>query len=557
LNKCGNPALVICWRNAIITFAQVKHPVMIKRLIIVLTGLILMINPIQARAYDWLPNTSIDTIKISRDSLWKLVKLKDSLLITASLDSLFTAKKIIELNSLNDSLSQELRHMIYTRKLDSIIKSRRDSLNREFNRFCRMDFRDSLMGIDEDSVKYYFGNLLDVVFHDSAYSPNGQKLRRNLSKLFYHLRNDSTSLWIHTSQRDSIPIILKDDLPDSTAFFLVNSKSDSAKIYIHNINENTIQMRIDDDFKLSHLLKRTPPPDYIHVSWKDLQSFAIPVKKVPPLPPKQWTTGGNFDVQLNQAAFHKWAKGGENRGEFRTTSTAFANFIKGKMVWNSDYSYRYGVIKSEGSKLRKNIDQLRVKSSFQHKAFKNYNYAMNLQFDSQLFEGFAYPNDSVPVSKFMGPGTLKIDFGMVYTPQKYLSLSLSPVGGKFTAVLDTLTISAKRYGLKAGQRIRSELVASFNLKYKKTLWKNIIMNTQLNLTSNYLEHPEKIDLDWQTNFTLKVNKYVSTKLFIYFLYDDDMIIPLYEYVDGKKTKVGEGTGLQIQQTFGIAFNYYL
>jgi hypothetical protein len=41
------------------------------------------------------------------------------------------------------------------------------------------------------------------------------------------------------------------------------------------------------------------------------------------------------------------------------------------------------------------------------------------------------------------------------------------------------------------------------------------------------------------------------------MYDDDVLIPLYEVQDGKKVKVGEGKRIQIYEYIGVGFKYIL
>jgi len=315
-------------------------------------------------------------------------------------------------------------------------------------------------------------------------------------------------------------------------------------------------MWADDDFRLAQMLKKKASPDLIHKEWANLARIKIPHRKVPATPPKLWKTGGDVDIRLNQMAFSHWAKGGTNKISLLTKSQGFANYSKGKISWNNDYLYRYGVLKSEGLKLYKNIEQLSIKTSFYHQAFKNYYYSFNSQFDSQLFPGYSNPSDSIPVSKFMGPAILTTGLGMVYIPTKEFAVTVDPLSGKFTFVLDTVTIKQKKYGLREDQRVKSEIGTKIYITYKKVLWKNINLNTSLGLFRSYVNNP-KPDIDWVTDIGLKVNKYLSTKFYLYMKYDDDMIIPEYDYVDGKRTQVGEGKFLQLQQTFGVTFTFYL
>ena len=498
-----------------------------------------------------------DSLRIVRDSLLNVVRIKDSLLFQASLDSLFLNNLLTVLDKENDSLQYDIRTRILKDKIDSVQQWTIDSINRDFNRYSRWGLRDSLYNIDEDSVRKSLNDLLGVVFHDEANSPDPENLRSNMSKLFYHLTNDSLSFFIINSQNDTIPFVLKKNYSDSTSIFLVNARKDSVKVYLKGEGKSDLYMWADDDFRLTQMLKKKASADLLRKEWESIARMKLPRRKVPPAPPKYWKTGGNIDVGLSQMAFSHWkSQGGTNRISLLFTSKGYANYKKGKMSWNNSYSYRYGVLKLQGVKLNKNIDQRIVKNSFHHKAYKKYDYNLTSDFRSQIFPGYRLPNDSIPVSKFMSKATYNVGLGMVYKPGKGLEVTGNPLSGQFTFVLDTLIMNQKKYGVPEGKRVKSEIGTTIFIKYKKVLWKNINLNTSLKLFRSYVNNPVP-DIDWRTTLDLRVNKYLSTKFYINLFYDDDAILPDYKYIDGVRTKVGEGKFLQVQQTFGITFKFPL
>lgn len=497
-----------------------------------------------------------DSLKTVRDSLVNLLRIKDSLLLQASIDSMYFSNIIAVLDKENDSLLYELRTLILMNKMDSVRQFELDSINRDFNRYSRWDLSDSLYNVDEDSIRSSLHDLLEVVFHDKSRSDNPEMLRYKMSRLFYHLANDSLHFHLVNGQNDTIPFVMKKDFSDSTAIFLVNAKMDSVKIYLAGNDKSTIYMWADDNFKLTQMLKKKAPPDILRRDWANINRIKIPSRIVLAEMPTNWKTGGDIDLGLNQLAFSHWARGGSNRISLLITSKGYANYTKGKVAWNNDYFYRYGLLKQEGMKLYKNTDQLRVKNTFHHKAFNNYHYSLSTQFDSQFFPTLNNPADSIPVSKFMAPATYSIGLGMVYKPSKELEITGDPLSGQFTFVLDTALINQVKYGLREDQRIKSEIGMRLNIKYNKLLWEKISLNTNFGIFRSYVNSPRP-DIDWITDIRLSVNKYLSTRLYLYLKYDDDVIIPDFKYIDGVRTKVGEGKFLQVQQTFGVTFIFYL
>ena len=423
-----------------------------------------------------------------------------------------------------------------------------------FNRNTRWDLRDSIYVIDNDSVRRSVGKILDLVFHDSAWSPRPSELRYSLFELMYYLGNDSVNLRIVNMKQDTVPFVLKRGRIDSTAFFLVNSKMDSARVFIRSLDKNSIYMWVGDDLTLTRLLKRPASADRIPAYKKDLSTYRIPRKKVPVLPPKIWDLGSEVSLMVNQVSFSNWAKGGNNSMAFTTDLKGWANYSKGNIRVENGAQFLYGIQKIELSSLRKSQDRIELKSSLNHKAFNNYEYSLDVVFYTQLFKGYHPSNDSVPVSKIMAPGYFLINLGMDYKPNKDLRIKPSPIAFKFTSVLDTFLIDQTKYGLTPDQRVRPEFGWNFYGLYKTTLFKNINLNTELRLFANYMQL-KNIDVDWRLSLDLKVNKYLSTSIKTQLIWDYDVLIPLYEVQDGRKVKVGEGKRVQFMELLGISFKY--
>lgn len=92
--------------------------------------------------------------------------------------------------------------------------------------------------------------------------------------------------------------------------------------------------------------------------------------------------------------------------------------------------------------------------------------------------------------------------------------------------------------MEQGKDVRFELGASINAYYKIQVMENFTVENILNLYSNYLEDPQNVDIDYQLNAVLKVNKYISTNLTFQALYDDNAY-----------------KGFQTRHTLGVGLNY--
>ena len=528
------------------------------RLLLVL-GLILLTGQVKAEFSDsWRLGSPKDTIKISKDSLLRIIQIKDSMLLQSSLDSLAMSNLLELIWWEKDSLQASLQNLHFELRQDSLYRRRADSMMRERNRLTRWSLRDSIYPVEEDSVKWYLADLIESVYADNSRIQDHEKIGKVWENLIFHLGNDSTHFWIHYANRDSMQVVLKNDEQLTAAIFLTNEQADSAKVYLRGDGKHSLHMYLDEGVFLTHVLKRAVMPRQLNYPELSItRPNQLNRKKAPPPLPKYWTLDSYVQMTINQIAFSNWAASGDNQLNYGFESKGSAAYNRGKMSWTSDYWYRYGTIKQQGQPMHKNIDLLKANSKYLHLAYKNLSYSANISFDGQFFKGFASPGDTIPVSKFMAPGYIFLGLGMQYTPSKVFSANLQPISQKFTFVLDTVNVNPRRYGVQVGKRVLGEPGATLTLTFKKVLWKNIGVNSTLRLFSNYVNNPQNVDVDLTTDFSLKVNKYVSTSLFFHAIYDDDIIVPFYEWIDGVKTKVGEGKRLQLMERFGIVFKYYL
>jgi hypothetical protein len=67
---------------------------------------------------------------------------------------------------------------------------------------------------------------------------------------------------------------------------------------------------------------------------------------------------------------------------------------------------------------------------------------------------------------------------------------------------------------------------------------NVSLENIVSVYSNYIEKPENIDLDYQINIVMRINRYLSTNLSMQAIYDDNAF-----------------QGFQTRQVFGLAVNF--
>lgn len=475
--------------------------------------------------------------------------LTDSLYYLHYQDSLEQAFVIDSITWMYDSLKTEIL-------IDSLNRAYDDSLRRTFNIAARTILQDPIQEVDNDSVKNSLSDLTDYIFSEKIFELNQFSLKDKMDRLINHLAIDSTNIWIINSRRDTTLLKLNRYKTDSLFVWLQNSLNDSAKVYFQTIDKYSVKMWIDDDIFLKYLYRKQLDTDIIGNDSERYNNYKPKKIKTIPFPKNPWNWWGNANLHLAQGLKSNWAKGGESSISAEALFKGYFTYTLKNSKWENSFIFQYGLLKSgDYDSFRKNKDRLDISSNFGQKAFKHWYYTVYANLKTQSFKGYSYPNDSVPVSKFLAPVYIQFGVGMDYKPSKKFAVLMAPLGAKFTIVADTVLIDHMKYGLAEDKKIRKEMGATINSRYKSTIAKNIILENKVTLFSNYLEKPQNIDIDWEIILSMKVNRYINVRLSTHLIYDDDILLSLYEKIDGVKTKVGTGKRIQFQESLTVGLSY--
>jgi len=80
------------------------------------------------------------------------------------------------------------------------------------------------------------------------------------------------------------------------------------------------------------------------------------------------------------------------------------------------------------------------------------------------------------------------------------------------------------------------------------------MRNDLSLYTDYLSSFGNIDVDWELNIDLKVNKFISTNIGTHVLYDDDVLFD--RQVDENGIVIDPGVPrIQFKQILGVGITY--
>lgn len=293
-----------------------------------------------------------------------------------------------------------------------------------------------------------------------------------------------------------------------------------------------------------------PQKDTVILPMRDFTSdFAenvplTPFQLITQKQPKHWYLIGQNDLIVNEAAFSNWNSGGNNNIGVIAKVNYNISYKNGKHFLENIIQLAYGTVAYKGDATRKTDDNINLMSNYGYDIGRDYYFSAGYQFQTQFAAGYNYdatprPSKKDRISQFMAPGYLNIGAGFSYNPNENLQLIFRPLNGKFTFVTDPFLQIAGRYGLqKDGQSVRAEVGANLNALYRLKIIKGLDFTNQLNLFTNYLYHPERVDIAYNGILNIKFNKFISTVVSIDLLYDHDQI-----------------EKLQMKQTLGVMFSY--
>jgi len=250
-----------------------------------------------------------------------------------------------------------------------------------------------------------------------------------------------------------------------------------------------------------------------------------------------WNNEGVISLMFNQASFDNWIKGGENTLGFNGLINYNFNYKKKKSIWDNKLIIAYGLSRVN-EVTKKADDRFEINSVYGQQASKLWYYSFFANFLTQMTDGYDYTvTPKITTSKLFAPAYFSFGPGMLWKKSDNLKINFAPATSKLTFVTDDVLSAAGAYGVDPGKTLRYELGMAVNAYYKFDLMKNISMENILGLYSNYLEKPQNIDVDYQMNMVMAINKYISANLGLHLLYDDNAL-----------------QDIQLKEVFGLGFN---
>lgn len=263
-----------------------------------------------------------------------------------------------------------------------------------------------------------------------------------------------------------------------------------------------------------------------------------------------WSKKGKITFLFNQANFNNWVAGGESNLSGALGLNYEIHYKNDNTTWDNIILANYGIIRTENATFnKKSDDRLELNSIYGSKAFGNWYYSFIANFRTQFTTGYNYTKMKTGEeireenTGFFSPAYLTAGPGLYWKKNETLKLNFAPFTSKFTFVDSFYTsgigyVDGKYFGVDANKTTRFEMGFYASAYYKFNLMKNVSVENLFNAYTNYLDKPENLDIDYQLNVVMTINKALSTNFTFQTIYDDNAF-----------------RGFQTRQVFGLGINY--
>jgi len=473
---------------------------------------------------------------------------------------------LIDVNALPDSTNQrptnftqiKKRELLRNRLLETARveynKKNQNQLEAELtnyrNHAVRL-FSDSLQLHLKDSLKLQNQRIL-THYNDSIVQLVNAKFSQFVQTLQHYAQNDSVGVWIHSLTGKPTQIWMRQNQQLINRVYIKNQQNDSLAIRVMNLDKHSLGIAIDDDVAFNRMGQKQSR-QYKFEQFKPSDKLIKIQKKYEILTP--WDYGGNGTLGLTQTYLNNWKQGGESAFSFLMVLKGYANYSYKKLRWENSGEIRNGWIRQGGAidQTQKNDDKLELTSRLGIQAFDHWFYSAEVDFQTQFFNGYNYPDNETPISAYLSPAKTLLKLGLDYKPNKNLSVFLSPFTSKTVFVRDTAHIDQTRYGISATSQTLWEPGLNADIRYKIDFTPQISYETKYKMFINYQKPFKKFDITWENYIVAQLTNRISMNFMIYFLYDDNVTFSTGKFdVDGVEIFKPR---LQTKELTTIGFSY--
>lgn len=246
---------------------------------------------------------------------------------------------------------------------------------------------------------------------------------------------------------------------------------------------------------------------------------------------RYWFQNGSSLLQFSQNYLSdNWFNGGVGNLNLVSVQSLTLNYKKDKFQFNNFIEWKLSFYTTPNDTLRNfriGDDLIRTYSDIGLKAFGDkFSYSSNLEIKTKLFKTYK-ENTTDYTSAFLSP--LQINLGILgmkyqltkkWENDKYRKLNLvvdvSPLSAQYTWVSDKEVKKINRYGIPADKNYLLDLGSTINAKFVYNLNRQTAFSSRLKYFTNY----EKNIVESENEILFSINRYFSTRIYIYARYDD-------------------------------------
>ena len=270
---------------------------------------------------------------------------------------------------------------------------------------------------------------------------------------------------------------------------------------------------------------------------------------------RYWIWRGNHFLQFSQTDNSgNWSSPG--LGSLNLLSTQIVNGIyqKNRLQITQSLEWRLNLANNPHDTIgwyKISEDRFRSYTTVGLQAYKRWAYSSNLEFTTQLIPNFV-ENGRARIASFLSPFHVNAGIGTNYTLNKFypnkrypklpgrkavFMADISPLSIQYVNLLRSVA-KPSQFGIQKGSS-QLDFGTTLNARLTVNFSKSVSYMTRFKYFTSY----HRVDLEWEHDLNLPINRYFSTRLYLFTTFDD------------ARTPDPKFGHVQIQETFSFGFNY--
>ncbi len=368
---------------------------------------------------------------------------------------------------------------------------------------------------------------------------------------------DTRSIGLFSLSNQSSPLVMSNAGTFFTRVWLKNRQNDSLSVLVQNLGKNDVQLVIEDAVTFTRFRQQVVKDfDFATLNRPSVSLDKVERRFQAVMP---WSVGADGNVGFTQTYLSNWKKGGQSAMSILLVGRGYANYSLTRLKWENSLELRNGWIRPGEAMIQKNDDKIRLTSRVGLSAFQKWYYSAELDFETQFFNGYKYPDTENPISAFLAPGRFLAKVGLDYKPNNSFSLFISPITSKTVFVIDTIAIDQTNYGIRPGHTSQWEPGINTDVKFKRDFPSGLSYETKYRMFINYLEPRERFEFDWENIVNIRFTEYITMRAALHMIYDSKV---LFDKMDKEGLPVLDASGqrirepkLQLREFVTVGFSY--